>query len=529
LNSPSVRRSCPCRIPVLVILLLCLAFTVDAATVNRQIPVAATTTAAPVLVQRVLVTTTPTPAPTVTCQAPCECLERSAAVAKWGDAGFTQCAELPCAHGMEVTGAPVEKYCFQPKVTPTLTVLSRVSFIPVSTTTPQVLQTVSCPAGQKLCASTGCANTSTDIKNCGSCGHTCSFGLECSDGVCRQPIAVVQKPAGTCYMGMTSCNGVCTDMQTDPLNCGACGDQCSPGEPCTGGSCGIACPQGRTQCRPGECLDLQNDPENCGACGASCGLRETCSQGKCYSLCGASLTSFTSFSWADWRGTNWLTSVKNQGACGSCWAESVTGVTEGTYNLEQGSQKNLDLSEQAFVSGCNGDFGSCTGGDHTAVLKSMKSSGIPDDSVLPYQSGACAHTDANGYTVCNAGIGPHCSTPNSCDLGALAPDRLWKIQSYQKETASYPWTASDEFTTIRKAILCKGPLDVCSGHWWHCVTLVGWQGSEYSANSGWIIKNSWGGNGYQVIPYGDPWSTDKNDYGDLVLDAWSVKGVYHAP
>jgi C1A family cysteine protease len=328
---------------------------------------------------------------------------------------------------------------------------------------------------------------------------------------------------------MTNCNGACTDTLTDPLNCGSCGEQCSPGEPCTGGSCGAECPQGKTQCRQGECADLQTDSFNCGDCGTTCGVRETCYQGKCYSLCSVSPSTFTSFSWADWRGNNWLTSVKNQGACGSCWAESVTGVTEGLYNLEKGSQNNLDLSEQAFVSGCNGNFGSCTGGDHTAVLASMKSTGIPDDSVLPYQSGNCAHTDANGHVVCNAGITPHCSIPTTCDLGALAPDRLWKIQSYQRETSDYPWTASDEFTTIKKAILCRGPLDVCSGHWWHCVTLVGWQGSEYSANSGWIIKNSWGGNGYAVIPYGDPWSSDKNDLGDLVLDAWSVKGVYHAP
>jgi hypothetical protein len=34
---------------------------------------------------------------------------------------------------------------------------------------------------------------------------------------------------GACPPGLTLCAGLCYDLRTDPLNCGACGAQCGPG------------------------------------------------------------------------------------------------------------------------------------------------------------------------------------------------------------------------------------------------------------------------------------------------------------
>jgi hypothetical protein len=64
--------------------------------------------------------------------------------------------------------------------------------------------------------------------NCGSCGNVCTVaGQSCVAGKC------------TCPPEQTDvCNGVCTDLRSDPSNCGVCGQTCSGGTPqCLNGAC----------------------------------------------------------------------------------------------------------------------------------------------------------------------------------------------------------------------------------------------------------------------------------------------------
>lgn len=81
-------------------------------------------------------TTTPAPVTTVACAAPCQCLAYGDAVSQWGASGFTQCAEHPCEVSHSATGAPVEKYCYQPKQ----------AVVPATTTSVQILITRTLPA-----------------------------------------------------------------------------------------------------------------------------------------------------------------------------------------------------------------------------------------------------------------------------------------------------------------------------------------------------------------------------------------------
>jgi hypothetical protein len=241
----------------------------------------------------------------------------------------------------------------------------------------------------------------------------------------------------------------------------------------------------------------------------------------CQDPCTMNVNNVASFSWTSWRGTDWMTSVKDQGACGSCYAESPTGTLEARYNIEQGSRQNLNTAEQVFVSPCfSPEPGSCLGGSRGEVLNIIRDHGVPDESVMPYQSTACAHSVPNAgdptktHLECNAGIGAHCSVPNSCNMGTLAPDHVWKVTSFGSSSGSV--------STVKQQLLCRGPLSVCSGKWWHCIVLVGW---DNSVNGGsWLIKNSWGtgweNGGYGWIMYSG------EDRSEIRNDAQYMTGIY---
>jgi C1A family cysteine protease len=459
-----------------------------------------------------LVTATPTATQavqTISCTAPAECLYESEAATKWGADGFSQAAELPCYYNAAMVAAPTTKYCYKQKP---LNLVLVTTLVPVAIATQITAETYVTPVETATLSS-----------------------------IVRKPtINIIEKTTISLdpCAGKVQCNGVCTDtMGSDTNNCGGCGWVCPGALICSQGECIADCKEGFDNCQQYDCTDLRSDDDNCGKCGNTCSNRQTCVSGKCTSLCSVTPSTLNYFSWADWKGVNWMTPVKDQGACGSCWAEAPTGAAEALYNIENDYRYpygyNLNLSEQALTSACYGDLGSCTGGDHGEALKVLKSQGVAEEVFLPYQSQSCAHDDGNGHLACNADITGHCSNPTTCTLGTVPQNRIWKIQSYFKATDDYAWTNGEEIATIKEAILCHGPLTACSGNWWHCVDIVGWQGSEYDANGGWIVRNSWGtgwlSNGYGVLKYGSPLSTNKDEQllGDIAMDAWYVQGVYH--
>ena len=61
-------------------------------------------------------TTTTTAVPV--CQAPCECLAKSAADAKWGQNGYTQCSQTKCGQAPTLA-AVIPYYCYKPLTTTT--------------------------------------------------------------------------------------------------------------------------------------------------------------------------------------------------------------------------------------------------------------------------------------------------------------------------------------------------------------------------------------------------------------------------
>lgn len=113
----------------------------------------------------------------------------------------------------------------------------------------------SCGSSQETCDGI-CTNLKSDPAHCGDCATLCGAGQGCSDGKCQR---------FGCFTGQVECPmSGCVSLQTDPANCGECDIKCAQGERCTNGACAVSCPGGLVACS-GTCIDPQTNRDFCGA------------------------------------------------------------------------------------------------------------------------------------------------------------------------------------------------------------------------------------------------------------------------
>lgn len=228
-----------------------------------------------------------------------------------------------------------------------------------------------------------------------------------------------------------------------------------------------------------------------------------------------------SFDWRTQTAGNYLTNVKNQGQCGSCWAFSAVGVAEAALNIaNQSVGNNYDLSEQYLVSDCNSDtkygYQNCRGGWKDKALTFIKKDGLPDESCMAYVDGndatGCGFY-SNGACMenCSYAYGVHCS---DCVCGDRCNDWLSRTKNLLKVGK-----VSKKQTSIKNALIKNGPLSASlrmngyfDGGIYRCVVdtptnhaidIVGFN----DVGGYWIVRNSWGPtwdtDGYFNVGYGE--------------------------
>ncbi|XP_008308025.1 dipeptidyl peptidase 1 [Cynoglossus semilaevis] len=193
--------------------------------------------------------------------------------------------------------------------------------------------------------------------------------------------------------------------------------------------------------------------------------------------------------WRDMNGVNFVSPVRNQASCGSCYSFASMGMLEARIRILTNNSETPTLSPQQVVS-CSEYSQGCDGGFPYLIGKYAQDFGIVDESCFPY---------VGSDTPC--GVSQMCGRIYTAEYSYVGgfyggcSEMAMMMELVKNGPMAVAFEVYPDFMHYKKGIYHHtgladnfNPFELTN----HAVLLVGYGRCPKCGQKYWIVKNSWG-------------------------------------